>query len=117
MEKNAAELAKKAEKTAQSKSESKKKMGNKAAATAEQAMAKHVFPAKVVKQATPAGCKSSMVARIWPDLARISASLAHLPSLAHICRPPSWPRLAQVWPGLARVWPGPVQIRTGLSRI
>ena len=72
LQKNATELAKvteKAEKTAKSKSEFKRKMGNKAAATTEQAMAKHVFPAKVAKQATPAS--SSLVARIWPDLARI----------------------------------------------
>ena len=84
---NAADIAKeteKAEKTVGSKSEPERKMGNKAAATTDQAMAKHVFPAKVAKKATPAG--SSLVARIWPDLARIWASLAHLPSLAHI-----WP--------------------------
>ena len=65
LQKNAAELAKvtkNAEKPAESKSESKRKMGNKAAATTEQAMAKHVFPAKVAKQATPAGL--SLVARI-----------------------------------------------------
>ena len=65
LQKNAAELAKvteKAEKIAESKSESKREMGNKAAATTEQAMAKHVFPAKVAKQATPAGL--SLVARI-----------------------------------------------------
>ena len=65
LQKNAAELAKeteKAEKTVGSKSEPERKMGNKAAATTEQAMAKHVFPAKVAKQATPAGL--SLVARI-----------------------------------------------------
>ena len=64
LQKNAAELAKvtkNAEKAAESKFESKRK-GNKAAATTEQAMAKHVFPAKVAKQATPAGL--SLVARI-----------------------------------------------------
>ena len=45
LQKNAAELAKeteKAEKTVGSKSEPERKMGNKAAATTEQAMAKHV---------------------------------------------------------------------------
>ena len=65
LQKNATELAKvteKAEKIAKSKSESKREMSNKAAATTEQAMAKHVFPAKVAKQATPAGL--SLVARI-----------------------------------------------------
>ena len=114
LQKNATELAKvteKAEKIAESKSESKREMSNKAAATTEQAMAKHVFPAKVRRrrvqvwslESGPISLESGPVSLICP------ASLTS-------GRPPSWPRLAQVWPGPAPVWPGLAQIRTGLSR-